>query len=155
MHINNVKIRLKLKVCIRISQACDIYIAKFLSDIKIGTPPFDQVEIFNAPKNDELQIYNFLLEQGKNSDSEKAAAWFINHYPLLGGLAAGFKIIEDQTFCWHNEIRVAAVDVTKAEIYVNPAADLDSEELKFVLAHEFLHAGLQHHERWQCLGTLS
>lgn len=193
------------------NMACDIYIAKFLSDVKIGTVPFDSVEIFNAPKNDELQIYNFLLEQGKNlgdyhfgtaakyqedmkvvgktsyynsrsnhyeevfvealahsvsetvgeagrhylkaagknTESEKAAEWFINHYPLLGGLAAGFKVIEDQTFCWHNEIKVAAVDVTKAEIYVNPAANLDFEELKFVLAHEFLHAGLQHHERRQ------
>lgn len=193
------------------NMACDIYIAKFLSDVKIGTVPFDSVEIFNAPKNDELQIYNFLLEQGKNlgdyhfgtaakyqedmkvvgktsyynsrsnhyeevfvealahsvsetvgeagghylkaagknTESEKAAEWFINHYPLLGGLAAGFKVIEDQTYCWHNEIKVAAVDVTKAEIYVNPAANLDFEELKFVLAHEFLHAGLQHHERRQ------
>lgn len=193
------------------NMACDIYIAKFLSDVKIGTVPFDSVEIFNAPKNDELQIYNFLLEQGKNlgdyhfgtaakyqedmkvvgktsyynsrsnhyeevfvealahsvsetvgeagghylkaagknTESEKAAEWFINHYPLLGGLAAGFKMIEDQTYCWHNEIKVAAVDVTKAEIYVNPAANLDFEELKFVLAHEFLHAGLQHHERRQ------
>lgn len=193
------------------NMACDIYIAKFLSDVKIGTVPFDSVEIFNAPKNDELQIYNFLLEQGKNlgdyhfgtaakyqedmkvvgktsyynsrsnhyeevfvealahsvsetvgeagghylkaagknTESEKAAEWFINHYPLLGGLAAGFKVIEDQTYCWHNEIKVAAVDVTKAEIYVNPATNLDFEELKFVLAHEFLHAGLQHHERRQ------
>ena len=193
------------------NMACDIYIAKFLADVKIGTSPFDSIEIFNAPKNDELQIYNFLLEQGKNlgdyhfgtaakyqedmkvvgaanvyssrsneyekefaealahsvfetvgeagghyleaagknTDSQKAAAWFINHFPLLGGLAAGFKVIENQTYCWRNEIKVAAVDVTKAEIYVNPAADLDFEELKFVLAHEFLHAGLQHHERRQ------
>lgn len=193
------------------NMACDIYIAKFLSDVKIGTQPFDSVEIFNAPKNDEVQIYNFLMEQGKNlgdyhfgtaakyqedmkvvgkenlyssraneyekvfaealahsvsetvgeagghylkaagrnTDSEKAAEWFINHYPLLGGLAAGFKVIEDQTYCWQNEIRVAAVNVTKAEIYVNPASNLDFEELKFVLAHEFLHAGLQHHERRQ------
>lgn len=80
---------------------------------------------------------------------KKAAEWFINHFPLLGGLTAGFKIIENQDFCWHNEIRVAAVDITRGEIYVNPATNLDFEELKFVLAHEFLHAGLQHHERCQ------
>lgn len=190
------------------NMACDIYVAKFLSDIKIGTPPFDSIDAFNAPKNDEVQIYNFLEAQGKSlgdyhfgtaapyredmkvvgndkrevnhfteafaaalahsvsqtvgevgghyrkaagndTDSEKAAEWFMNHYPLLGGLAAGFKVIEDQTFCWRNEIRVAAVNVTKSEIYVNPAAGLHFEELKFVLAHEFLHAGLQHHERRQ------
>ena len=32
---------------------------------------------------------------------------------------------------------------------MNPAAGLDSEELRFVLAHEYLHAGLQHHLRCQ------
>lgn len=193
------------------NMACDIYIAKFLYDVKIGTPPFGSIEIYNGKKGDELQIYDYMIEQGKNlknyhfgtaaihqedmrglnkpltydskkgeknyfaeefamalahsvsetvseagghykvnnSPSQKAAEWFINHFPLLGGLAAGFKIIEDQNYCWKNEIRVAAVDVTKGEIYVNPAANLNFEELKFVLAHEFLHAGLQHHERCQ------
>lgn len=193
------------------NMACDIYIAKFLSDIKIGTPPFDSIDSYNGKKNDELQIYNYLLNSGEElskyhfgtaaphqedmktvnkpahfhlfrdknyfseafaealahsvketvnevsrdcragcaTESEKAAEWFINRYPLLGGLAAGFKIIEDQTYCWRNEIRVAAVDVTKGEVYINPAAGLNFEELKFVLAHEFLHAGLQHHERRQ------
>jgi len=86
---------------------------------------------------------------GKKVASKKAADWFINHFPLLGGLASCFKIIENQNFCWKNEIKIAAVDVTKAEIYVNPAAGLNFEELKFVLAHEFLHAGLNHHERRQ------
>lgn len=191
--------------------ACDIYIAKFLYDVKIGTPPFDSIELYNGNKGDERQIYDYLVEQGQNLKSchfgtaaihqedmqglnrpltynvakgeknyfteefamalahsvsetvgeagghyrevstptQKAAEWFINHYPLLGGLAAGFKIIEDINFCWKNEIKVAAVDVTHGEIYVNPAAKLNFEELKFVLAHEFLHAGLQHHERCQ------
>ena len=67
----------------------------------------------------------------ENTNSEKAAAWFINHYSLLGGFAAGFQVIENQTYCWRNEIKVATVDITKAEIYVNPAANLDFEELKF------------------------
>ncbi len=84
-----------------------------------------------------------------HTKSEKAAQWFISHYPLLGGLAAGFRIIEDYSLCNKEEISVAAVDVTAGEIYVNPAAGLDGEELKFVLAHEFLHAGLMHHERCQ------
>ena len=85
----------------------------------------------------------------KHTKSEKAAQWFISRYPLLGGLAAGFRIIEDYSYCNHEEISVAAVNVTAGEIYVNPAAGLNDEELKFVLAHEFLHAGLMHHERCQ------
>ena len=36
------------------------------------------------------------------------AAWFIDHYPLLGGLAAHFKIVEDYQYCVKNEISVAA-----------------------------------------------
>ena len=84
-----------------------------------------------------------------STKSAKAANWFVSHYPLLGGLASGFKVIEDARFCIEMEISVAAVDVTRAEIYVNPAAGLNEEELKFVLAHEFLHAGLMHHERRQ------
>lgn len=81
--------------------------------------------------------------------SQKAANWFISHYPLLGGLATGFRIIEDFQYCNKEEISIAAVDVTLGEIYINPAAGLTQEELKFVLAHEFLHAGLMHHERCQ------
>ena len=34
-----------------------------------------------------------------------------------------------------------------AEIYINPYAGLRTEEWHFVLAHEFLHAALQHAER--------
>lgn len=85
----------------------------------------------------------------KLTASEKAAQWFINHYPLLGGLAAGFRIIENFNECRKDDISIAAVDVDNAKIYVNPAAGLSNEELKFVLAHEFLHAGLQHHARCQ------
>lgn len=81
--------------------------------------------------------------------AQRAANWFINHYPLLGGVAASFKIIEDRRLCEQEEIHIAAVDVDFGEIYINPAAGLDEEELKFVLAHEFLHAGLEHRERCQ------
>lgn len=76
--------------------------------------------------------------------SQKAANWFISHYPLLGGIAASFKIIEDYTLCSKDEIMIAAVSPNEGEIYVNPAAGLNDEELKFVMAHEFLHAGLMH-----------
>ena len=97
-------------------------------------------------------------EPADNPDTEakRAALWFINSYPLLGGLAAHFKVKEDALFCMRNEISIAAIDVDAGEIYVNPAAGLKPEELKFVLAHEYLHAGLGHagrrtgrdHELW-------
>lgn len=70
-------------------------------------------------------------------------------YPLLGGLAAGFKILEDYEFCVREEIEIAAVDADLGEIYINPAVGLGKEEMKFILAHEYLHAGLQHRERCQ------
>ena len=81
-----------------------------------------------------------------------AAEWFINHYPLLGGLASGFKVIEvgfGSRAAHNSDISIAAINVTKREIYVNSAAKLTEEEWRFVLAHEYLHAGLQHHERCQ------
>ena len=79
----------------------------------------------------------------------KAAEWFLSHYPLLGGLASSFQIIEDIELCHRYEIHIAAVDATHGEIYANPSCGLSLEEWKFVLAHEYLHAGLCHHERCQ------
>lgn len=81
--------------------------------------------------------------------TKEASEWFILHYPLLGGLASGFRIIEDYRECQMKEIQIAAVNVEEAIIYINPAANLSREELKFVLAHEYLHAGLMHYERCQ------
>lgn len=197
----------------RWNMACDIYIAKFLADVKYGEPfcP-DPAGLFPGSLTEEQKIYDFLSEQGDlqasyhygtgvkgafdmigldkpivyeekarnqfavrfayalaesvsgavseaggygenawkdNTASAKAAQWFISHYPLLGGLAASFRIIEDYRVCIREEIQIAAIDVTQGMIYVNPAAGLSDGELKFVLAHEYLHAGLQHHERCQ------
>ncbi|MDE7324891.1 MAG: hypothetical protein K2N63_01195 [Lachnospiraceae bacterium] len=208
------------------NMACDIYISKFLRDIKFGSPTcVNPVDFFAGNFSDEKKIYQYLMEHGysaggtgaldslsgrnafgynsfgtakgmdmhglehprvydvkrnqKNefmsnfayalaysvssvvseagghgavnvrtqTGSERAAQWFISHYPLLGGLAAGFLIVEDYGVCNREEISIAAVDVVAGEIYINPAAGLDDEEQKFVLAHEFLHAGLMHHER--------
>lgn len=194
------------------NMACDIYIAKFLADIKFGEPVCpDPAAHFPISLNDERGIYDYLaghqhltannsygtaspagpdmtgLEHpltyrtgesnrsiaqfaralsysaanavrtaggqkildfnAKSTPALQAAHWFINHYPLLGALAAGFTIIDDAVACSRYDIQIAAVDVTAAEIYVNPAAPLNRDELRFVLAHEFLHAGLQHHER--------
>ena len=83
----------------------------------------------------------------KTTDAQKAAAWFLNHYPLFGGMAAAFRIKEDTLFCQRNEIQIAAVDAEEGELHINPACGLSEDEWKFVLAHEFLHVGLQHHKR--------
>lgn len=195
------------------NKACDIYIARFLEDIRFGESICDDPALkYKIKLNSEKKIYQHLLSIGdsgeaqeygtnseefpdmigidhpiiyknnetnrfastfayslarsvtnavseagghtRNSEKEtpvmKAAQWFLTHYPLLGGIAASFKIIEDYDVCQRFEIHIAAVDASIGEIYANPAADLSEEEWKFVLAHEFLHAGLAHHKR--CMG---
>ncbi|MDO5150693.1 MAG: hypothetical protein Q4D76_15090 [Oscillospiraceae bacterium] len=191
------------------NMACDIFISRFLADIKFGRSNIDLSQsVISDSFSNELKIYEHLVNThasvdfasfgtagefpdmigtdspltyryGKNryisefayalADSvrsvidsagdmptehskhksvmQKAAEWFINHYPLLGGLAAGFKIIETTGRTDLNDIEIAAVNIINGEIYVNPATGLDFEEWKFVLAHEYLHAGLQHHAR--------
>ena len=88
-------------------------------------------------------------DDAKASDAQRAAAWFLNHYPLFGGMAAAFRMKEDSLLCRRNEIQIVAVDAEEGELYVNPFCGLSEEEWKFVLAHEFLHVGLQHHKRLQ------
>jgi predicted metal-dependent peptidase len=78
---------------------------------------------------------------------ERARAWFMSSYPLLGSLAASFRIIEDNLLCTRMRISVAAVSAEDQEVYVNPAAGLDEDEARFVMAHELLHVGLRHHAR--------
>ncbi|WP_217595348.1 VWA-like domain-containing protein [Cohnella sp. GbtcB17] len=86
----------------------------------------------------------------QKTKAQKAKEWFVNHYPLLGALASGFKIIEDVAVCQQFQIQVAAIDVIDQEIYMNPTAGLDEAETIFVMAHELLHAALRHHQR--CAG---
>ncbi len=83
----------------------------------------------------------------RNSAAWQALNWFITHYPLLGALAASFKIIEDPLLCQRMSISVAAVNMELREIYINPHAALNNEELRFVMAHELLHVGLRHDVR--------
>lgn len=190
--------------------ACDLYITKFLWDIKFGTPVHENpVNLFQMAFNDERKIYQALVEsnypegdarfstlasgqcdmiglekplvytpkqqnqyradfayalacsvseavseagghhqKGKpDTPARRAASWFIDHYPLLGGLAAHFKIVEDYQYCVKNEISIAAVSVYDEEIYINSAVRYTEEQWRFVLAHEYLHAGLGHQER--------
>ena len=79
--------------------------------------------------------------------AELAKAWFISSYPLLGAIAARFRLVTDITALTRMGIRIAAVSCHMAEIYINPHAGLSAEEWRFVLAHEFLHAALRHDER--------
>ncbi|MET8825147.1 hypothetical protein ABZX40_12155 [Streptomyces sp. NPDC004610] len=78
---------------------------------------------------------------------ERALSWFVSSYPLLGGIAAGIKLIADPELARAHGISVAAVNAEAGEIYVNPLQGLDDEEWRFVLAHEMLHAALRHGDR--------
>ena len=72
--------------------------------------------------------------------------WFISSYPLLGALAAAFKLVEDSEVCHLHGIRVAAISPAAAELYVNTLCGLEDSEHRFVIAHELLH-GLRHDTR--------
>lgn len=78
---------------------------------------------------------------------EAALSWFVSSYPLLGGIAAGVRLVADAEIARAHGIAVAAVDAHAGEIYVNPLRTLDIEEWRFVLAHEMLHAALRHGDR--------
>lgn len=77
----------------------------------------------------------------------RAKRRLIDHYPLLGALAASFDVEEDLRVCQQYDIRVAAIDVGARRIWVNPSAALSDDECLFVFAHELLHAGLNHSSR--------
>jgi predicted metal-dependent peptidase len=47
------------------------------------------------------------------------------------------------------DISVAAISVHTKEIYINSSVSLTEEEMKFLIAHELLHAGLAHAVRRQ------
>lgn len=89
------------------------------------------------------------LPRHGDAKAEQARAWFISSYPLLGALAACFEIVTDVTICQRLHIHIAAVDEVSREIFINPAAGLSQDEMRFVMAHELLHVGLRHLERRQ------
>lgn len=78
---------------------------------------------------------------------ELALGWFVSSYPLLGALAAGMKIVADADVARGWDIAIAAVNAEAGELYVNPLRELTTEEWRFVLAHEMLHAALRHGDR--------
>ncbi|GGX01910.1 DUF2201 family putative metallopeptidase [Streptomyces chartreusis] len=76
-----------------------------------------------------------------------ALEWFITSYPLLGGIAAGIKLVADAELARAHGIAVAAVNAEAGEIYINPLRQFEPEEWRFILAHEMLHAALRHGDR--------
>ncbi|WP_238173504.1 DUF2201 family putative metallopeptidase [Kribbella speibonae] len=76
-----------------------------------------------------------------------ALGWFVSSYPLLGAIAASMKVVAEAELARGWDIRVAAVNASAGEIYVNPLASLTLSEWRFVMAHEMLHAALRHGER--------
>ena len=187
------------------NMACDVFVAKFLYDMKLGKIPGGYLPPVDMMTRDEETLYNQFLQNGvdsrytgwsvggtKHSDmifleegfrwggkvewgdllgrgivqavssaidvvsghaeslgeskgrlteAQRANNWFLDSYPLLGSLAADFALIEDSILCKRLDISIAAIDIVHKEIYINPAAGLSYEECKFVLAHEYLHAG--------------
>ena len=61
---------------------------------------------------------------GRKTQWRQALNWFISSYPLLGALAAAFKLVEDAEVCRLHGIRVAAISPAAAELYVNPLCGL-------------------------------
>jgi predicted metal-dependent peptidase len=82
-----------------------------------------------------------------DSPWERARRWFVSSYPLLAGLAVGFRIVADRELAQQWDISIAAVDAGAAEIYVNPLVRLAEPECRFAIAHEMLHAALRHADR--------
>lgn len=86
-------------------------------------------------------------EHKKMGPIQRAQEWFLSSYPLLGGIASGFQLVDDPLAVQRMGISVAAISVQMKEIYVNPFAHLTEQEWRFVLAHEYLHAALCHEAR--------
>jgi predicted metal-dependent peptidase len=91
--------------------------------------------------------FSVLIHEEPKTSAEAARQWFISSYPLLGAVAARFEIIEDPIVCQRMSVSIAAVSPSLSEMYINPAAALSIDEMRFVMAHEFMHAALRHDAR--------
>ncbi len=78
---------------------------------------------------------------------QRARAHLLAHYPLLSGLAGYFTLVESMDECRKWQVDVGMIDVGQKTIYLNPVAGLSQDEWTWVLAHEYLHAGLNHVQR--------
>jgi predicted metal-dependent peptidase len=113
---------------------------------------FAQALVDNAKRALQLQFEaGHAVRPGSdpNSAAARAKRWLISHYPLLGSLLTQFELVEDAEVCARMSISIAAVQISTGEIYINPRRQLGLEQAKFVVAHEVLHAGLNHSSRRQ------
>jgi predicted metal-dependent peptidase len=113
---------------------------------------FAQALVDNAKRALQLQFEStHAVRPGSdpNSAAARAKRWLISHYPLLGSLLTQFELVEDAEVCGRMSISIAAVQISTGEIYINPRRQLGLEQAKFVVAHEVLHAGLNHSSRRQ------
>jgi len=85
--------------------------------------------------------------QTRTDNVFEARDWFISSYPLLGALAASFRIVDDADIVQRMGISVAAISPQLQEIYINPYCRYKMGEWRFILAHEYLHAALRHDVR--------
>jgi predicted metal-dependent peptidase len=81
------------------------------------------------------------------SVGQHARSWLLANFPLLSGIASYFPIIESMDECRKLNVSVGMINVTDKKIYLNPGAGLTKDEWIWVLAHEYLHAGLNHGQR--------
>lgn len=113
---------------------------------------FAQALVDNAKRALQLQFEAGHVQRpggNPNSTAAQAKRWLISHHPLLGSLLTQFELVEDAEVCARMDISIAAVQVSTGEIYINPRRALSLPEAKFVVAHEVLHAGLNHSSRRQ------
>ena len=111
---------------------------------------FARALVDNARRALQLQHdANHVPRPGSDPHSVAACAkrWLITHYPLLGSLLTQFELVEDAAVCERLEIGIAAIQISTGEIFINPRRQLGLEQAKFVIAHEVLHAGLNHASR--------
>lgn len=86
-------------------------------------------------------------EHTKSSNGQLARTWLLANFPLLSGIAGYFKIIESMDECRKMDVQVGMINVIEKVIYLNPGAGLSESEWIWVLAHEYMHAGLNHLQR--------
>lgn len=77
----------------------------------------------------------------------QAKAWILAHYPLLASVASHFTIVESIEAARQRQVDVGMIDLSEKKVYLNPLAGLSKDEWVWVLAHEYLHAGLNHGRR--------
>lgn len=83
-------------------------------------------------------------EDVKRHPAEAARQRFMTRYPLLGAVAAGFRLIVSLEEARRYDVSLASIDIAAGEILVNPlqSAGIMAAEWDFIMAHELLHAAL-------------